>query len=253
MSSVNIAATLAAVEACRRQIAFAACKVLTDANVPDVHREIEIVPIPAVRSSADYSDFLMTHLVDHVATPFCLVVQWDGHVVDAGRWEPGFLDYDYVGASWPQFDDGHDVGNGGFSLRSRRLMEACRAPGFVPAHPEDVAICRSNRAWLEGQGLRFAPREIADRFSAERAGNPAATFGYHGAWLMPRTLGAVRFWQLYRTLDETGSVAHDRWAIVAQVLRGPKGLRRAWRMLLDLSGRKQRGGGCVTNQGLQSE
>lgn len=250
VSSVNIAATVAAVEACRAQIAFGACKLLTDAEVPSLDPAVERVSIPALTSSKAYSDFMLRQLVDHVATPFCLVVQWDGHVVDAARWRAEFLDYDYIGASWPQFGNGWDVGNGGFSLRSRRLMEACRAPDFVPRHPEDVAICRTNRAMLEMRGIRFAPRELADAFAAERSGDPAAVFGYHGAWLMPRMLGPERFWDLYRTLDETGSVAHDRWAIIAQVLRGPDGPRRAMRMMLDLIGNRARG--RATNKGLQS-
>ena len=251
VSSVNMAATVAAVEACRAQIAFGACKLLTDVDVPSLHPEVERVRVPALRSSRAYSDFMLTRLVDHVQTPFCLVVQWDGHVVDAGRWQDEFLAYDYIGASWPQFaGDGWVVGNGGFSLRSRRLMEACHDPDFVPQHPEDVAICRTNRATLEGQGLRFAPREVADAFAAERAGDPLAAFGYHGAWLMPRVLGAQRFWHLYGTLDETGSVAHDRWTIIAQMLRGPHGLRRAARMMLDLTGSRRRG--RAVNKGLRS-
>lgn len=252
VSSVNIAATVAAIEACRAHIAFGACKLLTDADVLFLDPEVERVRIAALTSSRAYSDFLLRSLVDHVATPFCLVVQWDGHVVDAGRWRDEFLEHDYIGASWPQFaKDAWAVGNGGFSLRSRRLMEACRAPGFVPRHPEDVAICRTNRAMLEAQGLSFAPRELADVFSAERAGDPSTAFGYHGAWLMPRVLGAERFWQLYQTLDETGSVTHDRWPIIAQVLRGPDGLRRAGRMMLDLSGSRRRE--HATNKGLRSE
>jgi hypothetical protein len=68
-------------------------------------------------------------------------------VFDAARWRDAFLEYDYIGASWLQFDDG----NGGFSLRTRRLMELCRDPAFVPVHPEDLAIGRTNRAWLESQ------------------------------------------------------------------------------------------------------
>ncbi|WP_347302389.1 DUF5672 family protein [Croceibacterium sp. TMG7-5b_MA50] len=239
VTSVNLPATIAAIDASRRQIAFGACKLLTDAQVVAPHPEVEVVPIAPLTSSRAYSAFMLQQLADHVTTPFCLVVQWDGHVLDPGRWRPEFLDHDYVGASWPQFHDGFDVGNGGFSLRSRRLLEACRADQFVPRHPEDVAIGRTNRAWLEAQGLRFASRPLADLFAAERAGNPAASFGYHGAWLMPRVLGSARFWQLYTTLDERGSMVRDRGMIARQLARGPDGLRRAARMLLDLATRKR--------------
>mgnify|MGYP003638660102 CR=1 FL=1 len=212
-SSVNVAATLRALEASLAQVDFAACLFFTDALVVPTHPGITIVPVAPIRSAAAYSDFLLTRMIDHVATSHCLVAQWDGHVVDAGQWRADFLDHDYIGASWPQFADGHDVGNGGFSLRSARLMALCRDKGFAGFHPEDVAIGRDNRAWLEGQGMCFAPRALADRFSAERAGDVAASFGYHGVWHMPRAIGVAAFWEIYCTLDDRGTVHHDFGAL----------------------------------------
>jgi len=176
---------------------------------------------------------MLTDLLDHVATTHCLVAQWDGHVLDARRWRDAFLDYDYIGASWPQFDDGFDVGNGGFSLRSRRLMGLCRDPAFVSVHPEDVAIGRTNRAWLEEQGMRFAPRDLAEIFAAERRGDPRQTFGYHGVWNMPRAIGVEEFWQIYRQLDERGTLKRDFGSLLREVIRGPRGMSRAGRMLID--------------------
>lgn len=232
-SSVNVAATVRALETSLAHVDFAACKLFTDSPVRPDHQGITVVPIAPLTSSRAYSDFLLTQMVDHVDTPHCLVVQWDGHVLGAARWRPEFLDYDYIGASWPQFDDGHDVGNGGFSLRSRRLMEACRDPGFRPDHPEDIAIGRDNRAWLEGMGMRFAPRALADLFSAERAGDVAKSFGYHGAWLMPHAIGVGSFWALYRDLDDCGTIQHDFAAILKQIGQGRGGWRRALRLIAD--------------------
>jgi hypothetical protein len=168
------------------------------------------------------------------------VIQWDGHVLNASQWHPDFLAYDYIGASWPQFDDGHDVGNGGFSLRSRRLMQLCRAPTFEPSHPEDVAIARVNREFLESQGMRFAPRELADRFAAERAGDIATSFGYHGAWLMPQALGIEPFWAVYRELDDRGTIRHDFFSILKQIWRGREGWTRALCLTLDQFRRRHR-------------
>lgn len=232
VTSVNVAATLRALEACVAQVEFAGCLLLTNAAV-DPAPAIRVVPIPPLRSSAAYSDFLLTRLADHVETSHCMIAQWDGHLLDAARWNPAFLDYDYIGASWPQFDDGQDVGNGGFSLRSRRLMDLCRQPQFMLAHPEDVAIGRINRAWLEAQGMRFAPRNLADAFAAERAGDLATSFGYHGAFNMPRALGADAFWQVYRELDELGSIYHDFGLILRHAACGPGGVHRARRMIAD--------------------
>lgn len=244
VTSVNVPATLRALEISLEQIAFAACRLLTDVVVNPAHPGIEVVPIARLSSSAAYSDFLLTKLVDHVQTSHCLVAQWDGHVLDAGRWRPEFLACDYIGASWPQFDDGHDVGNGGFSLRSRRLMELCRDPAFAAVHPEDIAIGRVNRGWLEGRGMQFAPRRLADLFAAERAGDLCETFGYHGVWNMPDALGLERFWEVYCELDERGTLRRDFGTLVRNVARGSRGAQRAVRMVFDRLGRtRQKEGG----------
>jgi len=233
VTSVNVEATIQALQACLVQIDFGACKLLTDRPMDCELPGIQVVPIRRLASSYDYSHFLLSDLADHVATSHCLVCQWDGHVIDAGRWSPEFLDWDYIGASWPQFDDGKDVGNGGFSLRSKLLLEACRASGFEQYHPEDIAICRHNRDWLETQGMRLADRALADRFSAERAGDVGATFGYHGVWHMARVLGVPAFWDLYRNLDDRGTVWHDFDVLLKQVVRGPGGPARALRLIGD--------------------
>jgi hypothetical protein len=232
-TSVNVQATLRALEASLAQADFAACLLFTDSHVRPDHPGIRIVPVQRLASAQAYSAFLLGHLADHVATSHCLVVQWDGHVLDARHWDPAFLAHDYIGASWPQFSDGHDVGNGGFSLRSRRLLKACQSPRFQQAHPEDVLIGRTHRAWLEAQGLRFAPRSLADRFSAERAGDTLRSFGYHGVWHMPRMLGVDRFWEIYRTLDERSTIRHDFADVLKQVAQGQGGVGRALQLLAD--------------------
>lgn len=233
VSSVNITATLRALDACRRHIDFGACKLLTHTLPPEIPSDLDVVLIPEIASAQGYSQFVLRCLGDHVATSHCLVVQWDGHVIHPEFWSPEFLEYDYIGASWPQFTDGYDVGNGGFSLRSRRLLLACQTAQFVPGHPEDVAIARSNRAALEAQGMRFAPRELADRFSAERAGNADGAFGYHGAWHMPGVLGNEEFWSIYESLDDRKSIYHDLGHIILQMILQPRGITRCVALVSD--------------------
>jgi hypothetical protein len=236
VTSVNVSATLAALEASMTRIAFGAAKLLTNCDLGLLPPGLEHVPIAPLRSAREYSEFVLTRLADHVATSHALLVQWDGHVLDARHWRPEFLEYDFLGASWPQFSDGWDVGNGGFSLRSRRLIEACCSAAFKPGHPEDLAISRTNRHWLEAQGLRFAPRELADAFSAERAGNRERAFGFHGVWHMPAILGPERFWNMYCGLEDRTSVYQDLGTIMEQIA----GHRRGWRRCLKLGGDKMR-------------
>jgi ADP-heptose:LPS heptosyltransferase len=146
---------------------------------------IDVVVIPDIASIADYSRFMIKDLANHVATDFALVVQYDGFVVNGRRWRAEFLDYDYLGAPWP--DGG--VGNGGFSLRSTKLMRALQDPRVADLVPEDIAICRTYRGLLESEyGIRIAPAEVAARFSFETRPPPEPTLGFHGIAHMVRII-----------------------------------------------------------------
>jgi len=216
------------------QAAFAECLFFTDAIVADKDDRIRVVQIEPLRSAKDYSSFILSSLVEHVRTAHCLVVQWDGFVLDAERWEPGFLDYDYIGAPWPQFDDGFDVGNGGFSLRSRKLLTAWRDESLRSGHPEDVLICRNNRRFLEHDcGIRFADHSVAQRFSVERTGLGQPSFGFHGIFNMIPLLGADRFWRTYRTLDDPSTAFVDYGPLMRQLGSGTHALKRQGRLTLD--------------------
>jgi len=233
VTSVNVAATVKALEHSMAQIEFAACKLFTDAEIGPALMGIDVIKIPRLSSVADYSNFVLKRLVDQIDTSHCLVAQWDGHVVDASKWQPAFLDFDYIGARWPQFMDGHDVGNGGFSLRSRRLMEMCKSAEFQPSDAEDLAIARINRDWLEGLGMRFANGVMADMFSAEREGSIQSSFGFHGVWHMPDVIGADSFWDVYLKLNDRSTVWNDLFKLAALLSQNPRGLRRTARLIAD--------------------
>jgi hypothetical protein len=161
---------------------FGDAVLFTDASIAeDVFR---VVRIDTLASMDDYSRFVLKTLAEHVSTPYALVVQWDGYVVDAAAWTPEFLQFDYIGAPWPWYKDGRTVGNGGFSLRSRRLLQAMASDRFPleAGMPEDHVVCRTHRPELEGLGMRFAPEALAGRFSYERALPMQSTFGFHGVF-----------------------------------------------------------------------
>lgn len=84
--------------------------------------------IPTLTGRSAYSDFMLHELAGHIPTSDALVFQWDGFVLDGSRWEPAYLEYDYVGAPFPTGRYEHRrVGNGGFCLRSAKLMRAVAA------------------------------------------------------------------------------------------------------------------------------
>jgi hypothetical protein len=177
-----------ALERSMQQCVFGAALLFSDQPVAGVfsHRII-----PRIASREAYSGFLIRDLPQHIETSHVLVVQWDGYVVDASAWTEDFLAYDYIGAKWHWYQDHMRIGNGGFSLRSRRLMAALTelAAVYDGSENEDTWIGRTMRPRLEADfGIRFAPEDIADQFSYERALPYRPTFGFHGLFNMARHL-----------------------------------------------------------------
>jgi hypothetical protein len=220
VTSVALPATLDALHASMRQAQFARVLLLSDQVPPaDADSRIEWRRIERLASRADYSRFMLRGLAAHIATPHALCVQWDGFVINGAAWDPRFLDFDYIGAVWPQFDDGHNVGNGGFSLRSRRLLEASKDLPFDGSQAEDLVIGRLCRRQLEEHGLRFAPSAIAQSFAYERTAPTGCEFGFHGAFNLVHLRPAAELLELFRTL-EPGMLARNerlemmRWALV---------------------------------------
>jgi hypothetical protein len=153
-----------------------------------------------ISSGADYSHFVLRRLPAFVDTSHVLVTQWDGFVVDPSAWRPEFLDFDYLGAVWADAPLAGQVGNGGFSLRSQRLLKAGLDARIVDEHPEDLRLCSSYRTLLEhDHGVRFAPGSLARRFAFENEAPDGPTFGFHGPYNLPRFVDAAT---LQQWLDE---------------------------------------------------
>ena len=149
------------------------------------------VKTPVLSSIEAYSAFCLRQMVDAIKTPYVLIVQWDGFVINARAWANAFRKYDYIGAAWHGlFPPDRMVGNGGFSLRSRRLLSAVKQLP-ISSLPEDRTICHLYREKLERDfGLRFAPVKIADRFAYEYRMPDADNlpFGFHGVYHLWRHL-----------------------------------------------------------------
>lgn len=133
----------------------------------------------------DYNLLCLRTLPDLIQEDFVLIVQHDGYAVNAQAWCDDFLNYDYIGAvSW-SFLQPPVVGNGGFSLRSKKLMKALAKLNLPCDYDgEDAQICQYNRQQLEKDfGIKFAPHYLADRFSMESGRQSpwiGKSFGFHG-------------------------------------------------------------------------
>lgn len=144
---------------------------------------VMITDVP-VKSKEEYSEFCIKDLYKHVKTSHMLVIQHDGFIMNANAWEEEWLKYDYIGAPWEWYDE-MQVGNGGFSLRSNKLMEmVANDPFITDFHPEDDRICRHYGRYLQMKSIKFAPIEVARRFALEGYKHDRTyrgQFGVHGS------------------------------------------------------------------------
>jgi hypothetical protein len=207
--TINPSLAARALDISMSQCTFGDAILFTHENVPTRAR---IAPIEPLRSREAYSAFMLKELGKFINTPWVLVAQWDGYVLDASRWSPTFYEYDYIGAHWPHRPHGVDVGNGGFSLRSARLLRALADERFVvePNVVEDEAICQQWRPTLEAQyGIRFAPREVAGQFSYEALPGTRPTFGFHASYNMWRHVDDSEMMAIMRDIDERTFKSRD--------------------------------------------
>lgn len=144
---------------------------------PDLYERCLWVPIPPATLKG-YNQFCLAELHKYISTSHCLTIHSDSHIVNSDAWDDRWLDYDYIGAPWPPGHSGTEyrVGNSGFCLRSKKLLEATAGlpnDSYVwrgkvkPSSRDDVITCVMFRPQLESLGLRFAPVEVAARFSFE--------------------------------------------------------------------------------------
>jgi hypothetical protein len=169
-----------------------------------IYQGEEFHPINPIENTADYSHFLLNIVPYFVNADAVLVIQWDGMPRAAQHWDADFLNYDYIGAPWGNCDESVAVGNGGFSLRSRKLMETLKKlkikcdPSMPDCDAEDVVICKYFRQEILNSGCNFAPFALAQKFSVENS-DLLNTFGFHGVFNFPHFLSET---ELAGTADE---------------------------------------------------
>jgi Protein of unknown function (DUF5672) len=220
VSSVAIRETIAAMRRSSQGISYARSILFTHENPRlDPLYGIEWQEISRLESRAEYSRFMLHSLADYIDTEHALCIQWDGFVIRPAAWTTKFLEFDYIGARWPQFADRHIVGNGGFSLRSRRLLQASKSIQLLPNESEDIAICRRCRPTLEQMGLHFATPEIADLFSYERSMPRGNEFGFHGVFNFLPIMGSDGLRRFVADLDPKILGERERRDLLKQSLR----------------------------------
>tara|TARA_R110002167_G_scaffold363151_1_gene582969 strand:+ start:4364 stop:5683 length:1320 start_codon:yes stop_codon:yes gene_type:complete len=165
--------TILAINECLKNFSFKEVLFLSDKKPTNLPGNVKFIKIRSIVSLEDYSSFMINELPDFINTEFCLSVHYDGWIINENNWRSEFLDYDYIGAPWkvnshflPRGEK-YRVGNGGVSIRSKKLMEAARKIAPNVGYHEDTLIVHTLRAPLEDAGITFAPLELAKYFAYE--------------------------------------------------------------------------------------
>lgn len=179
-----------------KNINFKELILLTNEDI--FHEKIKTIKIKKLLSVSEYNDFVLK-LINYVDSDYILLIQSDGYILNHEMWNNNFLNFSYIGAAWtndPTWIEKQKlknyvnfVGNGGFSLRSRKFLELSN--NFTTCHGfgEDVYLCNLQHNYMLAHGIKFAPVEVAERFSRENNlsdwTNPGvhdinSSFGFHG-------------------------------------------------------------------------
>jgi len=192
VSSVHIDHHIRALKYSSQYFKFAKTKFISDKEINEPG--VEWIRCEEMTSQHDYSFFMVNEFYQYLDTEFVLIVQADGFIINPYKWTDIFLEYDYIGAPWPHepqygFAGDTRVGNGGFSLRSKKLIDMPVKLNFPHRNKqedrwhEDGYYCISQRKALEENGCKFAPLEVAKHFSHEMHEadlEGIEPFGFHG-------------------------------------------------------------------------
>lgn len=181
---IDVNRAIRVLERCKEKCDFGAVKLLT--SIPsDYKHSVEIMPL---NSLIAYSIFMLTTVHKFIDTEHVLIVQRDGFILNPGSFDVRWLELDYIGPLFVQYDK---VGSGGFSLRKKSVMQSTAM--FLPKWDgtqqqadiiqkglgfyEDGIIC------LAGHKFNIASLGQAAQFGHGGNRNPAyfreRPFGFH--------------------------------------------------------------------------
>lgn len=190
---LNVDRAIKVVERCKRLCNFAAIKLLTSLPT-DYEHKVEIMHLPTLVA---YSIFMLKKAHEYINTKHLLIVQRDGWILNPQSWDNNWLQYDYAGALFNQYDL---MGVGGFSFRSKALMESVstKYPYWdgsesetnriqqIVGQYEDGSIAIGLRKQLQKEGFKYMPIEEAGKFCGGGNPNPkyyhSHPFGFHGGY-----------------------------------------------------------------------
>lgn len=187
ISTNKVQETIAAIKHSSKNISFNNILLITNKKVEE---EFECFLIPKLESVVDYNNIVLD-INKYIKSEFAMIIQHDGHVLNPNSWDNNFLNFDYIGAPWPNDEKWNQrwhkypneisskiysniqfnrIGNGGFSLRSKKFLEYSSQfeKNFLKhGVPEDIFLNIVNYDLSQEFKIKYPSVEIAMKFSYE--------------------------------------------------------------------------------------
>jgi hypothetical protein len=191
----RVEGTINALKICMSYFDFGSVKYLSDSKPDNLPSDIKWEYIPKIENIHSYDVFAFENMYKHVSTSHALICQDHAYIIDASQWSDDWLQWDYLGAIWPikpeyvSVSTGEQirVGNGGFSLRSKRLLSLPSQLGLKTVYDrgfscDDGLFCSYYRKTFLDHGIKYPDVHTAARFSFENLMGEnvgVRSFGYH--------------------------------------------------------------------------
>ena len=181
MTSIDILATIKALQYSCRGINFGSVKIITDVDISRLPDGIQCEYIDKISNIDEWNYNIIYKLGNYIETDFAILIHDDGFIVNPSSWQDDFLNYDYIGAPWPMPNDPisfRDINNklirvgNSVSLRSKKLIDLptklnLEWKPFHGYYNEDGYICVNYRHIYEENGIKFSDIDVAKYFSHE--------------------------------------------------------------------------------------
>lgn len=182
VATTAVEETVEALEYSLNNVIFEKVQLLAHYNPKSNSKDYEYIQIDSFSNVREWGRFIVFDLYKYVTTKHILLIHADGFIVNTESWDDDFLKYDYIGAPWPLPKDNYSfrdhfgnivrVGNS-VSIRSFDILKFpseknIKWEDIDGFYHEDGFLCVKIRHKLVSNGFKFAPLEIACKFSHEK-------------------------------------------------------------------------------------
>lgn len=176
-------------EHCKKMCYFGDVKFLS--SIPnDYPHWVKIQPL---NSLIAYSVFMLTRFHQYIETDHVQIVQRDGWILNPQSFNHSWLELDYIGPLFMQMDR---CGSGGFSLRSKKIMQdiSAKMPAWDGTQKDAERIQRGLSMYEDGElslgqfgkNYKIASNEQAAKYAQGGNRNPKYfeefPYGWHRTW-----------------------------------------------------------------------